>query len=279
MVLADDGRLEGILTKTDILKPVKTRLVLVDHNEMTQAVPGAGEVVITEVIDHHRLGVLNTAQPILFINEPVGSTCTIVADLFRRENLAPSADLAGLMMAGIISDTLNLNSPTSTEKDGALLRWLSAIAGVDAAGAGRLHLQLRLGHPRQSAGQGGALRLQDLPRGRRALCRGPGRGARFRQLLGPCEAAVPRRWRRCARRSASLFAGLLVTDINSQNSLLLVKGDAEIIARISYPHVEQDEIFDLPGIVSRKKQLIPYLTGLLKEMQAEGAMPRAPGEA
>ena len=70
-----------------------------------------------------------------------------------------------------------------------------------------------------------------------------------------------------------LFAGLLVTDINTQNSLLLVKGDPGFIARISYRHVEQDEIFDLPGIVSRKKQLIPYLTSLLKEMQAEGSIP------
>ena len=72
MVTTDEGRLQGILTKTDILKPVSTRLVLVDHNEMTQAVTGAGEVTITEVIDHHRLGSLTTAQPILFINEPVG---------------------------------------------------------------------------------------------------------------------------------------------------------------------------------------------------------------
>jgi manganese-dependent inorganic pyrophosphatase len=70
-----------------------------------------------------------------------------------------------------------------------------------------------------------------------------------------------------------VFACLLVTDINTQNSLLLVKGDADMIARISYPHVEEDEIFDLPGIVSRKKQLIPYLTSLLKEMSAEGATP------
>jgi manganese-dependent inorganic pyrophosphatase len=76
-----------------------------------------------------------------------------------------------------------------------------------------------------------------------------------------------------------VFACLLVTDINTQNSLLLVKGDSEMIARISYPHVEKDEIFDLPGIVSRKKQLIPYLTSLLKEMQAEGATPTTKGSA
>ena len=99
-----------ILTKSDLLKPAQTRLVLVDHNEMTQAVPGAEEVTITEIIDHHRLGSLNTQQPILFINEPVGSTCTIVADLFRREGLTPSPEIAGIMMSGLISDTLLLNA-------------------------------------------------------------------------------------------------------------------------------------------------------------------------
>jgi len=76
-----------------------------------------------------------------------------------------------------------------------------------------------------------------------------------------------------------LFAGLLVTDINTQNSLLLMKGDPEIISRISYHHIEKDEIFDLPGIVSRKKQLIPYLASLLKQMQAEGAAPAAKGSS
>ena len=95
VVVDEHGKLCGILTKGDVLKPVQTRLVLVDHNEMTQAVAGASEVTITEIIDHHRLGPLNTPQPILFINEPVGSTCTIVADLFRRERLVPSAPIAG----------------------------------------------------------------------------------------------------------------------------------------------------------------------------------------
>lgn len=131
-VVSDDGALIGIITKTDILKPVSTRLVLVDHNEITQAVPGADEVLIAEIIDHHRLGPLNTAQPILFINEPVGSTCTIVADLFRREGLQPSPDIAGIMMSGLISDTLHLNGPTTTSKDAIILAWLAEIAGVNS---------------------------------------------------------------------------------------------------------------------------------------------------
>ena len=272
LVLTDEGRLQGILTKTDILKPVKTRLVLVDHNEMAQAVTGAGEVTITEVIDHHRLGALNTAQPILFINEPVGSTCTIVADLFRREHLAPAPDLAGLMMAGIISDTLNLNSPTSTEKDGVVLRWLAEVARVD---------------PRELADtifNSGSVILASPPD---RVVRSDYKiytedGVRF-AVSQVEELGFANFWAHARDLSAALeglraaerlmFAGLLVTDIHTQNSLLLVKGDAEVIARISYPHVEKDEIFDLAGIVSRKKQLIPYLTSLLKEMQADGAIP------
>jgi manganese-dependent inorganic pyrophosphatase len=274
MVLADDGGLAGILTKTDILKPVKTRLVLVDHNEMTQAVTGAAEVTITEVIDHHRLGSLTTSQPILFINEPVGSTCTIVADLFRRENLMPSPDLAGIMMAGIVSDTLNLNSPTSTAKDGAVLRWLSSIASVDPR------------HLAETIFSSGSVILANPPD---KIVRSDHKiyeegGVRF-AVAQVEELGFGNFWGQSKALSAALeglykeeqllFAALLVTDINTQNSLLLVKGDPEIIARISYPHVEKDEIFDLPGIVSRKKQLIPYLTSLLKEMLADGAIPAA----
>src|SRR5664280_303356 len=274
MVLADDGSLAGILTKTDILKPVKTRLVLVDHNEMTQAVTGAAEVTITEVIDHHRLGSLTTAQPILFINEPVGSTCTIVADLYRRENLTPSPDLAGIMMAGIISDTLNLNSPTSTAKDGPILRWLSPIAGVDSRDLAETIFSsgsVILANPPDKIVLSDH-KIYDEGGVRYAVAQVEELG--FGNFWGRAKELSVALEGLCAAEQL-LFAGLLVTDINTQNSLLLVKGDPEIISRISYHHIEPGEIFDLPGIVSRKKQVIPYLTSLLKEMQAEGATPAA----
>jgi manganese-dependent inorganic pyrophosphatase len=274
MVLADDGSLAGILTKTDILKPVKTRLVLVDHNEMTQAVTGAAEVTITEVIDHHRLGSLTTAQPILFINEPVGSTCTIVADLFRRENVTPSPDLAGIMMAGVISDTLNLNSPTSTAKDGAVLRWLSAAAGVDQRALAEMIFSsgsVILANPPDKIVRSD-YKVYDEGGMRFAVAQVEELG--FGNFWGQSKLLSIALDELCASEQL-LFAGLLVTDINTQNSLLLVKGDADVIARISYPHVEQGEIFELAGIVSRKKQLIPYLTSLLKEMLAEGALSAA----
>lgn len=130
VVVNDDHKFCGLLHKVDLLKPPKTKLVLVDHNEMTQAVPGAEHVDILEIIDHHRLGALSTHAPILFINEPVGSTCTIVADMYRREHMTPTSQIAGLLASGIISDTLNLNSPTSTLKDSDILSWLLPIANI-----------------------------------------------------------------------------------------------------------------------------------------------------
>jgi manganese-dependent inorganic pyrophosphatase len=271
-VLADDGGLIGIITKTDILKPVSTRLVLVDHNEITQAVPGANEVPITEIIDHHRLGALNTSQPILFINEPVGSTCTIVADLFRREGFTPTPDIAGIMMSGLISDTLHLNGPTTTRKDAIILAWLSEIAGVNS---------------KQLADEifnSGSVILANPPEKtvRSDYKIYEEESLRF-SVSQVEELGFVNFWNQSKAIAAALgdlrneerlaFAALLVTDINTQNSLLLVKGDAALIQRISYAHVEQDEIFDLPGIVSRKKQLIPYLSSLIKEMAADGVLP------
>ncbi|HZP59703.1 MAG TPA: putative manganese-dependent inorganic diphosphatase [Opitutaceae bacterium] len=274
IVLSDDAQLQGILTKTDLLKPVKTRLVLVDHNEMSQAVTGANEVTITEIIDHHRLGPLNTPQPSLFINEPVGSTCTIIAELFRRDGIAPSPDIAGIMMSGIISDTLHLNSPTTTEKDASNLAWLARIAGVDSRELA------------DSIFSSGSVILASPPD---KVIRSDFKlyeedGVRF-AVSQVEELGFGNFWQHAKQLAAALqqlrdeerlaFAALLVTDINTQNSLLLVKGDAELISRIHYAHVEKDEIFDLPGIVSRKKQLIPYLTSILKEMAATGASPLA----
>ncbi|MEI6121543.1 MAG: putative manganese-dependent inorganic diphosphatase, partial [Opitutae bacterium] len=131
-VVNEDGKLIGVFSKSDILKPVHHRLVLVDHNELSQAVDGANEVEIAEVIDHHRLGNPHTNQPILLVNRPLGSTCSIIADMFKTANLKPSPQIAGLMMCGIISDTLLLQSPTTTPLDSELLNWLSRLADTDA---------------------------------------------------------------------------------------------------------------------------------------------------
>ncbi len=275
MVINDDGILQGILSKTDVLKPVKTRLVLVDHNEMTQAVSGAEQVTIAEIIDHHRIGSLNTQQPILFINEPVGSTCTIVADLFRREGLVPTPQIAGIMMSGIIADTLHLNSPTSTEKDACILSWLSKIAQINSReladtifSSGSVILA---NSPAKVIRTDFKIYEEDGVRFAVSQVEELGFGNFWQHARDLANALLALR-----AEEGLLFACLLVTDINTQNSLLLVKGEPEFIARIKYPFVEKDEIFDMPGVVSRKKQLIPYIGGVLKEMQTDGVIPASP---
>ncbi|HEY4989588.1 MAG TPA: putative manganese-dependent inorganic diphosphatase [Opitutaceae bacterium] len=267
ILMDENGTLAGMLSKSDLLKPSQTKLVLVDHNEITQAVNGAEEVQITEIIDHHRLGPMNTSAPILFINEPVGSTCTIVAELFRTARLTPTPETAGIMMSGLISDTLHLNSPTTTPKDAEILAWLSKIAGVESRALAEAIFSsgsvIQAHSPEEIVRADHKIYTEE--------------GVRF-SVSQVEELGFSTFWNRAKDIASALadlrkkerlsFSALLVTDINTQNSLLLVKGDQELIERITYSHIEKDEIFDLPGIVSRKKQLIPYLTSLLREIRA-----------
>jgi len=260
-VTDSDKNLLGVFSKTDIFKPPTTQIVLVDHNELSQAVSGANEVEILEVIDHHRLGNIPTDQPILFINRPVGSTCTIVADLFFKEGLEPPPEIAGILMAGLISDTLFLSSPTTTEVDREILKRLSKIADVD---------------PKDLADNifsSGSVILNAEPERVIQMDCKIYEEADIRFSVSQVEElGFDNFWdHEDALRSALQsfldeekldFSALLVTDINSQNSLLVVAGSDQLISGISYPSTASTTIFDLKGIVSRKKQLIPYLSKL-----------------
>lgn len=260
-VLEEGGCLAGIISKSDFLKPVPRQLILVDHNELTQAVDGAGEVPIVEIIDHHRINAPDTSAPILFLNRPVGSTCTIVTTLFQQARLPVPANLAGLLMCGLISDTLNLTSPTTTEVDREVMKHLSQLSGL---------------HPADLASEifsvGSPLLTMTPDAAVTADCKEyEERGQRFsvaqieelsfapfetrkQALLDALEA------HRAAHRY--LFAALLVTDVNTQNSILLARGSASFMRLIDYPEAG-DGAWRLDGVVSRKKQLLPYLTGLL----------------
>jgi manganese-dependent inorganic pyrophosphatase len=262
IVVGNEKELVGVFSMTELLKPVDTKIVLVDHNEMTQAVPGADEVTITEIIDHHRLGNLPTAYPIFFHNEPVGSTCTIIADFFRKEGLQPTQQIAGILMAGIVSDTLNLNSPTTTPKDKVILEWLEKNAQVAPT------------HLAELMFNSGSIILKSTPEAVIHSDRKLYTEATVSFSVSQIEEigfdnfwnhqeSIETALETLCKKENLLFAALLVTDVNTQNSLLILKGSEEFISVISYP-VMKTGIFDLPGIVSRKKQLIPYLTTLLK---------------
>jgi len=265
MVVDDEKKLIGVFSKSDILRPSRTRIALVDHNELGQAVSGADEVQILEIIDHHRLGNVPTEQPILFINRPVGSTCSIVADLFRTKNLTPGPGIAGVLMAGIISDTLLLNSPTTTPLEGELLEWLSPIAEIEPKELADLIFtsgSVIINHSADDVIQSDCKIYEEG-------------GIRFSvsqiEELGfsnfwDNEDALQTALENYRKSGELLFSLLLVTDINSQDSLLVVAGNDELKSQINYPQRAQSNIYDLKGIVSRKKQLIPYVSTLLKTM-------------
>jgi manganese-dependent inorganic pyrophosphatase len=262
-VLDSHGRTVGVLPKTDFLKPVERKLILVDHNELSQAVQGAEQVEILEIIDHHRIGTLTTQQPILFRNEPVGSTSTIVADCFFRYGVELPSSVAGLLLAGIVSDTLNLTSPTSTLADGDILRRLEQVCGINARE-----------FTEKLFASGSLLTHQPAPKAITTDCKEYTEdGLRF-SVAQIEEIGFDQFWKRKAELQAALgaycdsrryqFSALLVTDVNRQSSLLMIVGNAELISSIKYPRIEPG-IFELKDIVSRKKQLLPYLTHSLKQ--------------
>lgn len=268
MVVDDEGKLLGVFTKTDLLKPIRTNLILVDHNELSQAVPGAEQVNILEIVDHHRLGNPATQQPISFINLPVGSTSTIVADLFRRDGLEPEKAIAGVLMGGIISDTLNLKGPTTTLKDHEVLSWLEGITGVEA---NELAEQIfNAGSIIKSETPENVIRADHkiYEEGGFRFSVSQAEELGFNNLW-PCSEELHEALKKVQDKENLLFAALLVTDINTQNSLLLIAGEDMIIESITYPHRDADDIFELNGIVSRKKQLIPYLTTLVRQLTPE----------
>ncbi|NIQ08833.1 MAG: inorganic diphosphatase, partial [Gammaproteobacteria bacterium] len=141
LVVDDEEKLCGVVTKSNLLKPSRNKLILVDHNELSQAVPGAEQVEILEVIDHHRLGNFHTEAPIRFINQPLGSTCSVVATLYRQAGINPGPKVASLMLAGLLSDTVLLKSPTTTEVDRELIPWLESSSGLNTSSFGQQMFQ------------------------------------------------------------------------------------------------------------------------------------------
>jgi manganese-dependent inorganic pyrophosphatase len=265
MVTTDGGRLAGVFTRRDILRPSSTKIILVDHNELSQAVPGADQVEIVEVVDHHRLGDLRTQDPILFINRPVGSTCTIIADLYRQAGLTPTREIGGVLMGGLISDTLNLQSPTTTPTDREILAWLEEITGT--TGSELADVIFSSGSVVASRSPADVIRLD-----RKVYEEGD-----FRFAISQVEeVGFEEFWDRCVPLAEALetsrttegldFAALLVTDVKSQDSLLMVSGSPALVDSITYTAIYPGEIYSLPGVVSRKKQLLPFLTGTLRRI-------------
>jgi manganese-dependent inorganic pyrophosphatase len=257
----------GVFSKSDLIDTPRAKLVLVDHNEFAQAVAGADEAEIIEVIDHHRLsGNLRTKEPIRFLNEPVGSTSTIVGIMYRMRGAAPDKGTAICLCAGIISDTLHLTSPTTTSTDKEILAWLAGIGGIDSAQ-----------FVKDFFAAGSMLRENTPDRALesdRKVFEENGWHISISQIE---ELGLDEFWKREKDLQAALqalltkhslhFACLMVTDITRHHSVLLVAGDQRVIAAIDYPQAKE-HVYDMPGVVSRKKQLFPYMSHVVTKLAA-----------
>lgn len=263
-VLGPQGRMQGIISKSDLLRPAPRQLILVDHNELTQAVAGAEELPIVEILDHHRIGVAPTQQPILFMNRPVGSTSTIVADCFRMARIPIPKPVAGLLMCGMISDTLNLTSPTTTAVDREIMQELSKICGVKP---GDLANEIfSVGSPLLTLSTKEVITADCKEYDERGVVFSVSQieEISFAQLEKQ-RSALLEELEKYRVSHGYLFSTLLITDVNTQNSVLLVNGDESFTRLIDFPE-DGLNAWRLDGIVSRKKQLLPYLTETLARM-------------
>lgn len=132
-VVDADGRLVGLLTRTNVARANRRRVILVDHNEIAQSADGVEEASVVEIVDHHRIGDVQTAAPIAFLGMPVGATATIVATRFRELGLDPPRHVAGLLLSAVLTDTVLLKSPTTTDLDREVSDWLAQLLDVDPA--------------------------------------------------------------------------------------------------------------------------------------------------
>lgn len=258
------GKVTGIFSKADLVDPVRTRVALVDHNEITQAVAGIEEAEVVEVLDHHRLGTSITSRnPIRFMVEPVGSTSTLVARRFFDKDMVPEKGIALCLCAGILSDTINLTSPTTTDVDREILNRLVQIAEVD---------------PEQFTAEffaaGSLLKSGESPAAILNADRKEFEELGYKISISQIEevgmtgfeaarAGLLEALQRLVNENDYNFACLLVTDVSSYDSLLLVAGDPFIISEIPYQRVDKD-VFRATGVVSRKKQLFPDLSAALR---------------
>ncbi|QDS92304.1 Cobalt-dependent inorganic pyrophosphatase [Roseimaritima multifibrata] len=262
-VLEDDGSLIGVLSKSDLVNPPKPQLVLVDHNELGQAVDGAEGAEILEVLDHHRLGgSLRSTQPMRFIMEPVGSTCTLVAQRYRMHGIDPTPGMALCMASGIISDTLFLRSPTTTDVDRNVIDWLAGFCDTDLESFAKEFFET-----------GSALRVSNAERVVGEDCKEfEEHGHRF-SISQIEEIGFDLFWSRKDELADALeqltvsrnldFSALMITDIATNGSLLLMSREPACWEEINYPRVDL-KLYKLDNVVSRKKQLLPLFSSLLE---------------
>ena len=258
-ILDEEERVVGTLSRFHLLRPRRKRVILMDHNEKAQSVPGLDQARIMEIVDHHRLADIETKDPIYVRNEPVGSTTTIVAGMYQEKGLMPTAKMAGLMAAAIVSDTVMFKSPTCTQRDIDMANRMARIANVSLEELGKAIFSATCGDDKtvdvmlktdykefHIAGHNLAVSQITCMDSDRLLLRKKD----FLTAMGAIRKA----------RGLDTVV-LMITDVLLEGTQLLFTGDEDTI-RQAFNIKSEDNCAFLPKIMSRKKQVIPTLSAL-----------------
>ena len=252
-----DGRPIGLVTRSDLVNPKPRRVLLVDHGERGQSVPGIEEAEIVEILDHHHIGSIETTLPVTAIFDPVGSTSTLVIERFRQAGAEPAPPTATMLLGAIVSDTVLLTSPTTTARDHAATAYLEWLLRLDAQEFGREMYE-------QSSDVADVPPADLVTRDIKEYELDGGRTLSVAQIETVGRAVFDRtdELRAAAethreRREHVLFA-LMLTDILAQHTRLIVTGN-ETLAERAFDQPVADGVIELPGVMSRKKQVAPGL--------------------
>ena len=245
----------GLITRTDLVSPKPRRVMLVDHAEQAQSVPGVEQAEIVEILDHHHIGSIETSVPVRATFDPVGWTATLVIERFRQNGIEPSQSTAIVLLGAVLSDTVILNSPTATERDRAAVEYLEQVLRARRHEFGREMFERRRTSRAWARRRSSPATPRCTRRARATRCRSP----RSRRSASGWASAARSCSRRCAsvreRRDYSLYA-LMVTDILAKDTELYVNGETGPLEQAFGKQVS-DGVIDLPGVMSRKKQVAP----------------------
>ena len=266
-ILDADGKYCGMISRRNIINLRKRRIILVDHNEATQAVEGFDQAEILEIIDHHRIGSLETSGPVYFRNQPVGCTATIITQMYDENGMEIPPQIAGLLLAAILSDTLVFRSPTCTPLDEALAKRLAKIAGVDID---EFASEMFEAGEKLDGKTAEEVFLQDF---KVFMCGdirfGVAQGSYMtRKNLTAAEALLKPYLEEARNKQNVEDIYMLLTDVPKEESVVICNGRyaAEVLSDGFDTQPAADASWTLPGVVSRKKQFIPALMTAYQEL-------------
>jgi manganese-dependent inorganic pyrophosphatase len=251
----------GLVTRADLVAPPQRRVVLVDHAEEAQSVPGVEQAEIVEILDHHHIGSIETRVPVTATFDPVGSTATLVIERFRQNGMEPSQPTAVTLLGAVLSDTVILNSPTTTERDHSVIEYLERVLALDATEFGREMFEATTDVSNVSADE---IVSRDA---KEYQVRG-GQTISIAQIEVVGKSLLERKdelleaLRRIREDRRYLLYALMVTDVLTKGTDLLVAGDAMAVGR-TFGVASGDDVIELPGVMSRKKEVAPKLLATL----------------